>query len=482
MKDAAKGLADGTYKGGDYILADDVDALAGATQNVINGAKSTTVVDSVTKLTADTMTTKAVLALADNVTVEDTLQALALNTLPDFGKATKLVVTDAPKTGATVPLGTITVAEASGAQAKIDAFLARTDVDYTTYKVTKPTTLTAGSYSIEDTATAVKDADVNVLADAVKVSVADSMANISALASGTFAEVDSFTVKDTLANITGTSDALVDQILKVGGTLTATDTAAATATFTNTLLNTLQPASGTKTTIDLSSLTANNATLTIELDGDAKTETTLNFKDNNPFANLGKKVALEITGSEGKDVISLEGLKNGATIDGGLGADTITLGDGVDTVVLGTGITKATDYGTDSANVDTIKSFATGATGDKLDFDGLLADFGKEDYVNASLAAAEGGGNKLAGGEIAVIASEADNAAALTALFASDAADANKLLALATGKDAIIITKTGKVWYVLNDSTAEVEASEVFLVATLDVTDAPAGLSAENFA
>ena len=380
--------------GSPYNLIGSVESIGIAKTSEINGATNITVRDNVTKLTgedADSAAVKAVLNLADNIVVQDKLETLALADLSGLTNP-KLVVTLAPRDGATVNLKEVVkVAAADGAQGKLDAFLARTDVDYTTFKQTKPTTLTLGTYSIEDDATAIGAAKADLLAKAETVAVNDTMGNIANLSSGIFADIDSFTVKDTLASITGASLDLINQIGVAGstpaaadkGTFIATDTTAASATLSTEFINTFNASQGK--TIDLSSLT-DKGTLSITLEGKADTSTgavtgvEFDTSTNTPvFANLNSNVAVTITGSEGVDTITLTSFKNGVRIEGNGGKDEITLGDGNDTVVLGSGVdlpTKVAATSTTSANNTlsiTISEFTTGK--DKLTFSGELASF-----------------------------------------------------------------------------------------------------------
>ena len=380
--------------GSPYNLIGSVESIGIAKTSEINGATNITVRDNVTKLTgedADSAAVKAVLNLADNIVVQDKLETLALADLSGLTNP-KLVVTLAPRDGATVNLKEVVkVAAADGAQGKLDAFLARTDVDYTTFKQTKPTTLTLGTYSIEDDATAIGAAKADLLAKAETVAVNDTMGNIANLSSGIFADIDSFTVKDTLASITGASLDLIKQIGVAGdtpaaadkGTFIATDTTAASAKLSTEFITAFDASAGK--TIDLSSLT-DKGTLSITLEGKADASTgavtgvAFDTSTNTPvFANLNSNVAVTITGSEGVDTITLTDFKNGVRIEGNGGRDVITLGAGNDTVVLGSGVdlpTKVAATSTTSANNTLsikISEFTTGK--DKLTFSGELASF-----------------------------------------------------------------------------------------------------------
>ena len=482
---AAAGLANGTYKGGDYILDDSVSALNGATYAVVNGAKSITVADTVKNLKADDAANA--LALASNVSVEDGLKNLALNDPFDFGgKPTTLVVTSAPVSNSTVKLGDVTVAEAAGAQAKLDAFLAKTTGVTYADGVKKPEALKAGEYNIVDNATNVIGADVEVLAMASKVSVADTVANIAKISTATFAEVDAVTVNDSLANITQANVKLLSEIVGKGDgnfSFAASDTTTATAFLSDSVLSIFSSTSSSIPKLDLSNLTGDKASLTIMLeDDDATSGTKISFKDanNNPFENLSSKVTLNIVGTDGEDTITLKdtsGITNPTRIDGGLGKDTITLSDGADIVVLGTDFTKAGDFTKD--NADSIVSFNTdGASAlDKLEFADFLAGFDSGDFM--TIASGEGviSGAGFNGKIIGVSKSVATN-------------EVSKLFSDATvgeGDDMIVITtSTGtgaSVWYVA-DTNADggIAASEINLVATLaGITDA-AKLTADNFA
>ena len=501
VEDAAAGLANGTYKGGDYILDDSVANLNKATYAVVNGAKSITVADTVKNLKADDAANA--LALAANVKVEDTLQALALNDPFDFGgKSTSLVVASAPASNAKVKLGEVTVAEASGAQAKIDAFLARTDVDYTTNKVNKPTALTVGSYSIKDTGTAITNADADLLADATKVAVADSITGVSALTTAVFAEVDNIAVKDSLASITSASTALLHKVLGVatadttdmGSTFATDDTTAASAILTQEFLELFDGSSATAGTgtaaavsakqINLSSL-QDKATLSLTLEewvddstGQAK-GATLQLADSSSskelFTGLKSTVSISVTGSDEVDTIKVGDY--GVRVDGGLGADNITFGKGDDTLVLGTGITDASDYGTGTANADNITGFASEGK-DKIDFAGFLNGF-DSGYVQLNVVT--NGGVANLNGKIAIVASAAnfDNAATLAASFFGDNS-------FEEGQNMILITSADgsatKIWYVENaDTDGKITAPEIHLVANLTDTKI-ADLALSSFA
>ena len=479
---AAAGLANGTYKGGDYILDDSVANLNSATYAVVNGAKSITVADTVKNLKADDAANA--LALASNVSVEDGLKNLALNDPFDFGgKPTTLLVTSAPVSNSTVKLGDVTVLEASGAQAKLDAFLAKTTGVTYADGVKKPEALKAGDYNIVDDATNVIGADVEVLAMASKVSVADTVANIAKISTATFAEVDAVTVNDSLANITQANVKLLSEIVGKGDgnfSFAASDTTTATAFLSDSVLSIFSSTSAPK--LDLSNLTGDKASLTIMLeDDDATSGTKISFKDanNNPFENLSSKVTLNIVGTDGEDTITLKdtsGITNPTRIDGGLGKDTITLSDGADIVVLGTDFTKAGDFTKD--NADSIVSFNTdGASAlDKLEFADFLDGFDSGDFMTI----ASGDGVISGAGFNGKIIGVSKN-------VATD--EVSKLFSDATvgeGDDMIVITSTGtdaSVWYVA-DTNADggIAASEINLVATLaGITDA-AKLTADNIA
>ena len=488
VEDAAKGLADGTYKGGDYILEDSVTNLNGATYAVVNGAKSITVADTVKNLKADDAANA--LALASSVSVEDALKNLALNDPFDFGgKPTTLVVTSAPVSNSTVKLGEVTVAEASGAQAKLDAFLLKGEADGVIYAdgVKKPEALRAGDYSIVDNATNLIGADGTLLVGH-SVTVQDAMANIAQIPTATFASVSTVQVSDTLANITQADSSLISQIAaKSGSTFVVTDTTEATA-FLGSDFGGTYTGGGNKPTIDLKNLTGDNATLTIQLEGTDK----LDFDTANasPFTNLSSKVALTIVGSDDVDTITLQGttaqLSNDTRIDGGLGADIIALGKGADTVVLGTDITnrEGQQYGsgaTGTANADSISNFNVSATAsggiDKIEFADFLDGFDKGDFMKLGSASGGISGDGF-NGKIIVL-SDTANFTAVSELF-KDIGEGNNMIIVAT--ETTNTTDSTKIWYVADTATdGKIEANEIHLVATLNGVTGTA-LTDANFA
>ena len=473
---AAAGLANGTYKGGDYILDDNVAHLNDATYAVINGAKSITVADTVKNLKADDAANA--LALASNVSVEDGLKNLALNDPFDFGgKPTTLLVTSAPVSNSKLNLGDVTVAEASGAQAKIDAFIARTDVTYAD-GVKKPTSVTVSDYNIVDDATNLNAGDAVVIAQANKVTVEDTVANIATISTATFADVDAVNVSDSLLNISQANEKLVDEIAgkkfdgKDAYSFVATDTTEATMFFGGNFGGSNEP------TIDVSKLTGDKASMTIMLDADesnAITPMKLDLKTENPFGTtLSSKVDLNIVGSKYADEITLTDIKNDTVIDGGLGNDVITLGDGADTVVLGTGITKAGDYGSglsgdasvSAVNKDSITGFNIKETAsgiDKIDFADFLEGFDNSDYMTLA-SASDGISGSGFNGKIVKI-NESLASADFVKLFAT--------AGVGEGDDMIIIaadsTTNINIWYVADTTVdGKIEQNEIHLVANLD--------------
>ena len=474
VADAAAGLANGTYKGGDYILDDSVANLNIATYAVVNGAKSITVADTVKNLKADDAANA--LALASNVSVEDGLKNLALNDPFDFGgKPTTLVVTSAPVSNSVVKLGEVSVAEAAGAQAKIDAFLAKTTGVTYADGVKKPDALIAGDYSIVDNAANLISADGDLLVGGNNVTVKDTIAEIAKIPTATFASVDTVSVSDSLANITQADSALLAQIAaKTGSTFVATDTTEATAFIDGSFDGT------TGKTIDLSNLVNDNASLTIQLE-DASSSG-IDFISKNPFGKtLSSKVDLSIVGTDNPDTITLatdlttsgKFISNDARIDGGLGADNITLGKGADVVVLGTDITnkegQAYGYGSDAnsaANNDSIASFNVSATAsggiDKLEFADFLDGFDKGDFMTLGTAAKGISGADF-NGKIIQLTATADFDK-VSALFDADKGigEGNAMIVIASDN-----TNTN-IWYVADTQTdGTIAADEIHLVATL---------------
>ena len=469
--DVAKIPTDGSA----YNLIGKVAEISGAKNTVISGATSITVKDDVTKLTAEDAATKAVLNLASSIVAEDKLELLALKDLSGLTNP-KLVVTSAPRSGATVDLrDAVTVAEADGAQGKLDAFLARTDVDYTTHKQTQPTTLTIGKFAIKDDAIAVAKTDVNLLQRATEgVTVEDTVANIGKISADLFAEVDNVYVKDSLASIASANTKLLAEIQgKVGAageaTFVATDTTEASVTLSDEFL-TLFNGSTPEKTVDVSAL-VEKSTLNIALTGNFKLSTS-----NNPFGTtttLKDKVAVNITGSDGVNEIDLTGFKNNTVIDGNGGADKITLGDGEDTLILGNGLNlpskpnaTLTSKADDTMTV-TLTKFST--TDDGIQFSGALASFTSLETKAGKASSAEIDLTGMAGK--VVYMSEEESAAD----FSNFSSGSSGFKGLKQNESAIIVvstTSSSKIYYVEErDSSDGITFGKDIVVEIANSTD-----------
>lgn len=245
-------------------------------------------------------------------------------------------------------------------------------------------------------------------------------------------------------------------------------------------------ASGTDTITDF----AVGDTLSISASATAVATGVLNFtgytvSNSGTVIISGTGSADTIVGTGGVDVIT-----------GAAGNDAITTGAGADTVVMGASA---------AANgVDTIADFTPGAAGDKLQFATSLVSAGIEGGGGAFTGAITtfstssntgsnpsnpgtnvggkvalydaGSGNILnvdATSKIATILSATGNSADLSVAASSSAV----ILAGATGSSTVY------VYYVVNDATAAVTASEVTLVGTITLsTGSIASFDAANFA
>ena len=395
-------------------------------------------------------------------------------TLPDFGNtSTSLLVTGTTATATAINLGTVSVAVAADGQNLLDVFLARTDVYYENGQ--KPTELTLGTYSIEDTAANVLAAASTLLESAADVTVADTVANVTAnLASIEGNDnVSAITVTDTLSNISSMSNGMMTGLVAEDGiSFVATDEGNATVTYSAALATMV----GKNITIDASAADA------VTLHASAQTKA-LTSMDLNKYFSSDDDTTFSFIGTKGGDTITAH--DNGGTIDGGLGKDTIKLGAGNDTVVLGSGITKVEDLASTASNDDTIASFGSRGS-DKIDFAGMLDGFGSDDFIAATGASTAGGANNVLndGNLVYFDGATATASDGVASLFASDSTDAGKYLSLGEGDSIILITKGSAdsyVWYVENSSSAAgVDKADVHLVAT--ITGVTNALTADNFA
>ena len=355
---------DGTYtipSTGDYQIIGSVEKINAAGYQAVKGATSVTVRDTVDNLLADdgTVAPTAQTLIADDkvteVRVQDTLANLIFEKMPDFGKTTKLQLTEAlptdGKINLTAPDEALTVQGKTEADALIKAFAARTDVlDVTdtdgTKLVTMPENLALGSYAIADTAAAISGAtDTSIFTTAngcTGVTIEDTVAGIKAASLGSLSAIDNLNIEiaDTLANL-GTLTETQLSIIKsadASPTFTATDKATdgvvtADASGLANFNTTNGQIAFEDTTVTTVNLTASKALSSFSADTAFTTEA------------LATLTAINITGSTDADTITAS--SKGGVIDGNGGADTITLGGaGADTVVLGSGVNLKESSGT----------------------------------------------------------------------------------------------------------------------------------------
>ena len=383
-----------------YNLVDEAKSLAGASYAAVTGAKSITLKDDVTDLTskANADAVKTATGMATNVVVEDSLNNLLGATLPDFGKPTTLLVNKIDSTN--ISLSDVTIEKAAGAQAELDAFLARTDVAYKK-GLEKPGSLNLSTVTIKDTAAniiaAADDATLKtVLADADFITVGDTMKGISSVALSFVDMVNAIAVEDTLANFVAAkpTKTLLKTLAGAGTTFTATDApddnsavtvdiaglmgfnavTNASISFANAGVTTLNLTSSTALgkdsafTLDTANFFASfggtvNFTASSQADdvsiasafdtidlgagddtialGAAAVVNTVNLGEgaNTLTITSGAKLSA-VNGGSGKDTITLTNLAStdSVTVNGKGGADTITLSDANETVVLGDGV------------------------------------------------------------------------------------------------------------------------------------------------
>ena len=471
-----------------YNLVDTAAKLATAPYTAVTGANSITLEDTVDGLAATSASAlSSAIAVTTNVKLSGALQDLLGVTSADFGgKPTSLVVTSS---STKVDLGELKVAEAAGAQAELDAFLARTDV---TYKgASKPDKLTINSYSIADTADAIIKANADTTQKGLLtaeecrgVIIEDTVDNIKGVSLGNLSSIKNLSVNvaDRLENLTdiATDDALLNILTSAKATYTATDTTSVKLAYDAKLVTTPDSTGDTTAKMEISfDSLAKDSTVTLDasaLTGTAGVAVTGKPLDLNTLFSFDPDVqgaTVNFTGSNQADFIKAHA--NGGIIDGGLEADTITLGKGNDIVKIGTGITAASEL---SANVDTISAFGSEGT-DKLDFNGdLLGGFGKD--AGISLIASGNGVLKADYvGNIMIVsdaAAASNGTAAVSALFSDNTFKA--------GDEMILVTKESSagslVWYIQAESDGKIDtAAEINLVAIIADN---AALTADNFA
>ena len=452
----------------DYRLVGDADELSSAKYEIIAGAKGDVVLkDSVATLVALGADVKEALGLASKVTVEGALSALVQADLPSeiTAKSVSYYVSSVDA----IAMQDVTVAQATDIDSVLATFLSNPYVTYQT-PADKPASVddvTVTISSVTDTVANLAAADLTQFAGAT-INVKDTAANINGMTLGLKANVDTVTVADSLANILDM--AAPDKSYTFDATDTKNVNVSVDADFNTDF---------TGAQIHLDKLGENEVVkISLEVADTAINGVTL---DATVFKTTADGVTFDITGSALADEITANDL--GGIIDGGLGADIITLGAGVDTVVLGSGINSATDLG--SANADTITGFSAGASGDKLNFVGILSGFGSKGFASYASGATAASGNVDANGALVAISGSVA-IASVSDLFATASDDDAVFKLLDSGESAIVVTNDDShsyVWYVAEDGQkVGIDDTEVHLVATLQgITDA-AKLTADNFA
>ena len=365
--------------GSPYNLIGKVEKLAELTTAQVNGATNITAKDDVDMLTSDSAIIKAVLALATNITVEDAVENLALADLSGLANP-KLVVKSVPTDGKVTLTEPVKVDYVDSANEKLEAFLARTDVDYTTYKLEKPESLTLGDYSITDTAAAIAAAPAKVLAGAIPdgVTVEDTMSGWAAnLAVADNANVDNLTVADSLTHILSGGKLVVDGLINNSATFIADDTPTNGVVSAN--ASVLESFVNKEITFE-----NNDDVQTVELTATKAVGTASSSLDLGKIFNDEVSAKINFTGSIAKDVVTADA---GSTINGGGGQDEITLvASSSETVVLGSDAWNPAIVKSGSINEDNMVEIKTFGTEDKIDFGGIFADFTKGTKVSQAFS------------------------------------------------------------------------------------------------
>ena len=481
--------------GSAYILVGAVATINGQTYTDIKNATSIVVKDTADNLIADdgTVAPAASALIADakvtEVRVSDSLAELALTPIPDFGKTTKLVVTGTVPADGTInlPAGdALTVAGVTGAQAQLDAFLARTDVTWPE-GVTPPTALSLGTYAIADTAANVAAADTAVLTGATSVAIDDTVAGIKAATIGSLSGITnlSIEVSDTLANLGSLTSTELTVIKGADSSakFIATDKGDATTHAVSADASALAGFQGNEISFEDATITTVNLTASKAL-GTADTA----FEVDKLFDSANTLTTINVTGSTSADNITAS--SKGGIIDGNGGADTITLGSGVDTVVLGTGV----DLEGDSSVFTTVKTFTS--TSDKIAF--ATSDTFLKSLDLTKAADVTGG---VSGSENAValtmntvnveagtnVGTSVTDVAGVRALFVASGAQGGYEF-LAEGAECILVLETSSatnIWYLKggnNESSAD-DDTIVLLGAVTDTAGSTAGtVTKDDFA
>ena len=492
--------------GSAYILVGAVATINTQTYTDIKNATSIVVKDAADNLIAadGTVAPAASALIADakvtEVRVSDSLAELALTPIPDFGKTTKLVVTGTvPADGKiNLPAGdALTVAGVTGAQAQLDAFLARTDVTWPD-GVTPPTALSLGTYAIADTAANVAAADTAVLTGATSVAIDDTVAGIKAATIGSLSGITnlSIEVSDTLANLGSLTSTELTVIKGADSSakFIATDKGDATTHAVSADASALAGFQGNEISFEDATITTVNLTASKALTA---------FEVDKLFDPANTLTTINVTGSTSADNITAS--SKGGIIDGNGGADTITLattGTGNDTVVFGSGWTLPTESAGEgtlsttslASSTDAIvKNFSAAGT-DTIAFSAdLVKSFLKSDgSLNVDTTTDSSSVATLANGTIVVDASmqTADivEKGSGTTDGVRELFDATKYNKLNANDEVILVTKSAattdhalNIWYVNGGATGESNDDIIVLLGTIANTSIDISLTADSF-
>ena len=334
----------------------------------------------------------------------------------------------------------------------------------------------------------------------------------------------SLTVATTEAVVIATLDAVDEETITInsgegaltlGTDLTATDMTSLVVVGDN--------------TVDLSSIVGATALATVDVSGltdaagfvvTANASTTAITLTVNT-ATSGYTGTVSFVSGSGSD--TLNGTANADTLSGAAGNDTIIGNGGADNLIGGAGddsltggagvdVFRFTDTSAQSNNTfdtngsDTILDFVVGNSGDRLHFGDILATVAASDndpsdanfggqIHGGSAADAVGATRALTtdhdiDGDIAMFKGDADTAAEVAALFATNtgvdglfyidsAANGSEEAIVITGQDGV---STVYAWVVTNTGTAGVQAAEVSLLGTITLTSGDIDdLTALNF-